>query len=79
MEPSRVECDGVLARMFSGAGMEAVSNSGVCLNTELGVGEMVEAATEVKVLVGLISADLVFVRVTVMNLVLFWSSSMLKV
>ena len=77
-EPSILRCAGVVAKMFSGAGMEAVSNRGVCLRTLLGVGLMMDASREeVRLLVGLIS--LVLVRVTVMNLVLFWLSSTLKV
>ena len=77
-EPSILRCAGVVAKMFSGAGMEAVSKRGVCLRTLLGVGLMMDASREeVRLLVGLIS--LVLVRVTVMNLVLFWLSSTLKV
>ena len=70
-------------RMFSGTGMEAVSKRGVCLKTLLlGVGLMIEDGSEneeVRLLVGLISTAFVLVRVTVMNLVLFWFSSTLKV
>ena len=77
-DPSISRCVGVVAKMFSGAGMEAVSKRGVCLRTLLGVGLMMDASREeVRLLVGLIS--LVLVRVTVMNLVLFWLSSTLKV
>ena len=61
--------------------MEAVSKRGVCFSALLGVGWMEEAAPkyEVRALDGVISIDLVLVRLTVMNLVLFWYSSMLKV
>ena len=77
-EPSILRCAGVVARMFSGAGMEAVSKRGVCLRTLVGVGLMMDGSREeVRLLVGLIS--FVLVRVTVMNLVLFWLSSTLNV
>ena len=80
-EPSILRCAGVVAKMFSGAGMEAVSKRGVCLRTLLGVGLMMDGSEkeEVRLLVGLISTGFVLVRVTVMNLVLFWFSSTLKV
>lgn len=45
----------------------------------LKVGWMVGSNEVVKMLVGAIFAGLVLVRVTVMNLVLFWFSSMSKV
>ena len=73
---------GVEAKMFSGAGMEAVSKRGVCFSTLLvGVGliEVNGWCELVRLLVGLISTGLVLVRVTVMNRVLFWFSSMLNV
>ena len=73
---------GVDARIFSGAGMEAVSKRGVCFSTLLvGVGliEVNGWCELVRLLVGLISTGLVLVRVTVMNRVLFWFSSMLNV
>ena len=77
-DPSILRCAGVVARMFSGAGMEAVSKRGVCLRTLVGVGLMMDGSREeVRLLVGLIS--FVLVRVTVMNLVLFWLSSTLNV
>ena len=77
-EPSILRCAGVVARMFSGAGMEAVSKRGVCLRTLVGVGLIMDGSREeVRLLVGLIS--FVLVRVTVMNLVLFWLSSTLNV
>ena len=79
-EPSILRCAGVVAKMFSGAGMEAVSKRGVCLRTLLGVGLMMDGSREeVRLLVGLISTAFVLVRVTVINLVLFWLSSTLKV
>ena len=79
-EPSILRCAGVVAKIFSGAGMEAVSKRGVCLRTLLGVGLMMDGSREeVRLLVGLISTGFVLVRVTVMNLVLFWLSSTLKV
>ena len=79
-EPSISRCAGVVAKMFSGAGMEAVSKRGVCLRTLLGVGLMMDGwREEVRLLVGLISTAFVLVRVTVINLVLFWLSSTLKV
>ena len=79
-DPSISSCAGVDTRMFSGAGMEAVSKSGVCFRTLLGVGLMMDGWGEsVRLLVGLISTGLVLVRVTVINLVLFWFSSTLKV
>ena len=58
---------GVDAKMFSGAGMEAVSKRGVCLRTLLGVGLMMDGSEkeEVRLLVGLISTAFVLVRVTV--------------
>ena len=58
---------GVDAKMFSGAGMEAVSKRGVCLRTLLGVGLMMDGSEkeEVRLLVGLISTGFVLVRVTV--------------
>ena len=79
-EPSILRWAGVVAKMFSGAGMEAVSKSGVCFRTLLGVGLMMDGWGEsVRLLVGLISTGFVLVRVTVINLVLFWFSSTLKV
>ena len=81
-EPSILRWAGVEAKMFSGAGMEAVSKRGVCFSTLLvGVGliEVNGWCELVKLLVGLISTGLVLVRVTVMNRVLFWFSSMLNV
>ena len=79
-DPLISSCAEVEARMFSGAGMEAVSKSGVCFRTLLGVGLMMDGWGEsVRLLVGLISTGFVLVRVTVINLVLFWFSSTLKV
>ena len=69
---------GVDAKMFSGAGMEAVSKRGVCLSTLLvGVGLIREGSTKlvVRLRVGKISMDLDVVLVTVMYLVLFPASS----
>ena len=69
---------GVEARMFSGAGIEAVSKRGVCFSTLLvGVGLIREGSTKlvVRLRVGKISMDLDVVLVTVMYLVLFPASS----
>ena len=77
-EPSILRWAGVEARMFSGAGMEAVSKRGVCFSTLLvGVGLIREGSTKlvVRLRVGKISMDLDVVLVTVMYLVLFPASS----
>lgn len=64
----------MLARMFSGAGIDFVSNNGVLDTGEEGfmleLGVMIEIA-EVKDRLGVISIVFENVRVTVMNLVLF--------
>ena len=77
-EPSILRWAGVEAKMFSGAGMEAVSKRGVCFSTLLvGVGLIREGSTKlvVRLRVGKISMDLDVVLVTVMYLVLFPASS----
>lgn len=72
----------MLARMFSGGGIDLVSNNGVLDTGEEGrileLGVMMETE-EVKDLLGVMSRVFENVLVTVMNRVLFWLSSILKV
>ena len=69
----------VLARIFSGGGIELVSNNGILDEGFISETASVDDAEDVNDLVGAMSIDLVMDFVIVMNLVLFSLSSILNV